>query len=271
MEHYNYVAIVLVYRNVDDLEECIDSIYEKISNSKIIVVNSYYDEESKEKIEQVADDKNCIFINVENKGYSYGNNRGIEYARDHFDFKFIIVSNPDVTISQFEESEIEQFPEYGIIAPKIIARSGRLQNPMTIVRSKLSEYFEYKGFKKNSKLLIAMGISVGKIRRMIAVTTHKKKNNPYQIYAAHGSFVIIAKSTVDKLYPIYDENLFLFAEEGVLAYRAEKAGIKTGQFDAIVINHKEDGSMKLSNLSINDELKKANIYYYENYVLRNKQ
>lgn len=270
MEHYKYVAVVLVYRNVGDLEECINSIYEKIKDSKIIVVNSYYNEASKEKIKQVAINNNCAFINVDNKGYSYGNNRGIEYVREHYDYEYIIVSNPDITIGQFNDAQIEQYPEYGIIAPRIVARFGRLQNPMTIVRSKLSERLEYIGYKNNSKMLIIMGIAIGKIRRTIAVVAHRKNDEPYQIYAAHGSFVIISKSTINILYPIYDENLFLFAEEGVLACRAKQAGVKTGQFDSIVINHKEDGSMKLSSLSLNVELKKANIYYYENYVLGNK-
>lgn len=270
MEHYKYIIIVLVYKNVDDLKECIDSIYKKITFSKIIVVNSYYDEQSKKAIQITAENGNCVFINVENKGYSFGNNRGIEYAREHYNYDYIIVSNPDITIKKFNDKIIDRHPEFGIIAPKIIAASGKLQNPMNVVRSRVSEYLEYQGFKRNSKLLLTVGIGIGKIQRMIAVMKHKKHNNPYIIYAAHGSFVILSRQTVETLYPVYDENVFLFAEEGILAYKAKEAKIRTGQFDTIVINHKEDGSMKLSNLSINDELKKANIYYYENYAANKK-
>lgn len=264
-EYYKYIAVILVYRNTDDLIECINSFHETINDCKIIVVNSYYDEESENEIKTVADEENCIFLNVENKGYSFGNNRGIEYAREHFDYNYIIVSNPDIIINIFDEVAIEANQEYGILAPKIVARTGRLQNPMLVVRSRLSEALEYYGLKHNNKWLIMAGIAIGKIIRTAVVKI--KRTSPYTIYAAHGSFVIMTKDTVDQLYPIYDENLFLFAEEGVLAYRASEAGIKTGQFDQIVINHKEDGSMQLSKLSINDELRKANIYYYEHYVL----
>ncbi len=264
MDNYKYVIIVLVYRNVEDLKECIDSIYKNIFSSKIIVVNSFYDEKSKKKIQEVAERKGCIFINVPNKGYSYGNNRGIEYAKKHFVFDYIIISNPDITIEKFDEETIDSNKDYGIIAPKIVTKSGKLQNPICVYKNRLSEKLIYYGLKKNSKLLFVIGIAITKIMRAITIKIQKKST--YQIFAAHGSFVIITKASIEKLYPVYDENLFLFAEEGVLAYKSARLGIKTGQFNSIIIKHKEDSCMKLSNLSINEELKKANIYYYENYV-----
>lgn len=266
VEHFKYVAIVLVYRNVKDLEECIDSIYRRIPDSKIIVVNAFHDEESKRRIQKAAENGGCIFINIENKGYSYGNNRGIEYARENFSFEYIIISNPDITVGKFDSDMISRHPEYGIIAPRIIAASGRYQNPMGVIRNRLSERLEFIGFEKNNKFLLMAGIGINKLIRKAVVTIHRFDKRPYRIYEAHGSFVIMSNIAIDALYPVYDENLFLFAEEGVLAYKAKKADIKTGQFDEIVIYHKEDGSMKLSNLSLNDEMKKANLYFYKKYV-----
>ncbi len=37
----------------------------------------------------------------------------------------------------------------------------------------------------------------------------------------------------------------------------------------ISVFHKEDGSMNLSNISIQGELAKGNIYYYEHYIGNN--
>ena len=266
MDHYKYVVVVLVYRNVKDLTECIGSVYDKIPNSKIIVVNAFYDEKSREKIQKLALDSDCVFINIENKGYSYGNNRGIEYARKNFNFEYIIISNPDIIIGKFNDDIIRHHSEYGIIAPRIITASGRYQNPMGVIRNKLSEKLEFMGFEKNNKFLLMLGIGINKLIRKVAVMIHQFNKKPYRIYEAHGSFLMMSHTVIDTLYPVYDENMFLFAEEGVLAYKAQKAGIKTGQFDEIIIHHKEDGSMKLSNLSINDEMKKANLYFYKKYV-----
>ena len=94
-----------------------------------------------------------------------------------------------------------------------------------------------------------------------------KNKRYYEIFAAHGSFVIIKKDVINSIFPLYDENLFLFAEEGVLAKKCQQNDIRTVYDSDIVVNHKEDGSMKLADFSINDELSKANIYFYENYIL----
>ncbi len=259
---YKFVVIVLVYRNYKDLIDCIDSVYEKVDDCKIVIVNAYYDEESKQKIQEIANTKKCDFINEINKGYSYGNNRGIEYVRNHYEFEYVIISNPDIVV----EKRISDIPDAEIIAPKIVAASGKNQNPMMIREVKLADYFIYRGIKNNIILLFYGGIALKKITNKLCMFFNK--NNKYiNIFAAHGSFVIIRKNVIECIQPLYDENMFLFAEEGVLAQRCRKEGFCTIYDSEIEINHKEDGCMKLADFSINNELKKANIYYYENYIL----
>ena len=259
---YKFVVIVLVYRNYKDLIDCIDSVYEKVDDCKIVIVNAYYDEESKQKIQEIANTKKCDFINEINKGYSYGNNRGIEYVRNHYEFEYVIISNPDIVV----EKRISDIPDAEIIAPKIVAASGKNQNPMMIREVKLADYFIYRGIKNNIILLFYGGIALKKITNKLCMFFNK--NNKYiNIFAAHGSFVIIRKNVIECIQPLYDENMFLFAEEGVLAQRCRKEGFCTIYDSEIEINHKEDGCMKLADFSINNELKKANIYYYGNYIL----
>lgn len=259
---YKFVVIVLVYRNCIDLIDCIDSIYEKVDDCKIVIVNAYYDEESKQKIQEIANTKNCDFLNEVNKGYSYGNNRGIEYVKKNYEFEYIIISNPDIVV----EKRIANLPDAEIIAPKIIAASGKNQNPMMIREVKLADYFIYRGIKNNISLLYYSGIALKKIVNKFYMLFNK--NSKYiNIFAAHGSFVIIRKNVIECIQPLYDENMFLFAEEGVLAQKCREEGFCTIYDDGIEINHKEDGCMKLADFSINNELKKANIYYYENYVI----
>ncbi len=261
-----FVFVILVYRNYDDLLECIESIKEKVNDYQIIVVNAFYDDESKAVIEKIANDNGCHFINIPNKGYSYGNNRGIEHAQKNIDYEYIVVSNPDIIIKNFDEDILDNNQKFSIIAPMIIARNGKKQNPISAKRNKLKEKMEYKAFTKGKKITFYFAILLGKLGRYFSLFKHLNKNKPYQIYAAHGSFVIFRKSAIETLWPVYDENMFLFGEEGVLAFRAKQKGVITGQFNKIVINHKEDGSMKLSDLHLDNEVAKATIYYYENYV-----
>ncbi len=79
--------------------------------------------------------------------------------------------------------------------------------------------------------------------------------------------MILSKNAIETLgVRIYDEKIFLFAEESVLAYKAHKYGLTTIFDKRIRVDHKEDGSMKLGGIAVNKELSKANIYYYEHYV-----
>ena len=262
---YKYIFIVLVYRNADDLDDCLKSIKQHVKSYKVVVVNSYYDDDSKEKIKNVAKQFDSDFLNIENRGYSYGNNRGIEYANTHYNYEYIVVSNPDITIVKFEDSILNVEFTYDVIAPKIIAADGRPQNPMYVRKPFLSEWLEYKGFKNRSLWLVRAGIFISKLNRAYYLRINSNKNI-YAIYGAHGCFVMLSNNAVEKLFPVYDENMFLFAEEMVLAIKSAKMGLKTCYYDGISIKHKEDGSMKLSNLKMYEELRKSNLYYYEHYI-----
>lgn len=263
MEEFKYVAILLVYKNIDDLIECIESIQREIRFCKIIVVNAFYDEESYVLIKKVAQKNNCDFVNIENRGYSYGNNAGIKFAKEHYMFEYVIISNPDIVVKKFDDSDIS---EYDAIAPKIVTASGKRQNPMIVKENRIAEYFIYWGFKKKKKLLLFVGIGINKIvRTCYQWLMPLKKKDYYPIYAAHGSFVILSINVIDRLETVYDEMQFMFAEESVLAYKMKNNNLYTFYTNKIEVFHKEDGSIKLSDYSVNDEMAKANIYYYEQY------
>lgn len=260
-----FVFVVLAYRNMDDLQELIDSISNRVNNYKIIIVNSFYDEASRKIAEKIALDNYCDFLNIENKGYSYGNNVGIEYAAKKYDFKYLIISNPDIVITEFPINATTLKGD--IIAPCIIARSGKYQNPMIVKRSKEAEWLIYQGFKMKNSFLLYSGIGINKVSREINLKLNSKKKR-YRIYCAHGSFLLLSKKAITRIGSRpYDENMFLFAEESVIAVKAQKCGLTTVYDKRIVVNHKEDGSMKLAGISVNKELSKSNIYYYEHYVM----
>lgn len=262
---YKYIFIILVYRNIKDLEDCIRSIKSNVNSFKIIVVNSYYDEDSKKKCELISFDEHCDFINIENKGYSFGNNRGIEFAVSNYEFDYLVVANPDTEILKFDDKSLNNLV-YDIFAPNIITLRGTHQNPMGISHQKIAPKILYKGLKDNRKLYIYSALFLNKLIRCVRIFFNRIRHiSIYPIYCAHGSFVILSNKAIFELYPVYDENMFLFAEEGVLASKADKIGLKTCFYPHIYIRHKEDGSMKLSDFSINNMLRDANIYYYETY------
>lgn len=263
-ELFKYVFVILVYRNYADLIECVESIKKKVKSHKIIIVNAFYDDFSKNEIERIAEIYDCVFINEPNKGYSHGNNVGISYAKNNFEYDYIVISNPDVVINEFPD----MFSEADIIAPNITVASGKQQNPMYLRYHALSDKLIYLGFKKKTKLYLLMGLGINKCFRLFDKITMTGKDTR-SIYAAHGSFVMLSKHTVDVFNgKPYDEKMFLFAEEMVLAAKAKKENLITRYAPQIKVFHKEDGSMSLGDVSVNNELANGNIYYYENYIKR---
>lgn len=256
------VFVVLTYRNTGDLEDFIERTKTCVKNYQIIIVNSYYDEESSVAFRRISECNNCDFIEVENRGYSYGNNVGIAFARDNYEFDYLIVSNADILIEKFDTTVLDSLPR-GIYGGKITNLKGKAQNPMIVKENSLAERLIYEGFKKEISLLLYMGIALNKLGREIFLA--RPRHNANTVYQLHGSFLIFHHTVIKKWDKVFDENLFLFAEESCLAKRAKKESVLMNYIPQIEVLHKEDGSMIFLGKKVNERLKEANIYFYETY------
>lgn len=269
-QNYDLIFVVLTYRNVKDLEDFITSVKKTIKYKyKIIVVNSYFDNYTLLEIKNVAISNGCDFINVENKGYGYGNNRGIEFAKKNYSFKFLIISNPDIEIIQFPLEILKGF-EYCILAPTIKTLTGKDQNPFYYSRIKFLEWLNYYSYKKNHIFFLYVSIVINKIYREIRLKIDKIiKAKKRRIYACHGSFIIFGYKALRKLGSIFDERMFLFSEENHLARLALKNSVPIYMIPEIKVLHKEDGSMKLEkNKEMIKYMRESFIIYYENWAIR---
>lgn len=264
--YYKHIFVVLVYRNTTDILDFIDSVNEKVPESKIIIINSYYDNESLVKIREIASSYNCDFINVENKGFSYGNNVGVDYAINNYDFDYVTCSNPDVVINSFNDNILDEFPN-SIYGPEITTTDGRKQNPMVIFKNDLIHKLIYYSYTKKIRIFFIFAVAFSKALRLVGRAFYSFKNlNSYQVFQLHGCFIIFSRNYLEKYGLPFDENMFLFGEEGVLAYEAYENGTKLIYTNEIDILHKEDGSMSLFSGNLNNELIKSNIYFYETYL-----
>ena len=259
-----YIFIVLTYKNSEDLVDFISSAKEQMEESyKIIVVNSFCDEESKNKIEEIALTNECVFLNVENKGYGAGNNKGIEYALNNFEFDFIIVSNPDIVIQIFKPNCLAEYlSEPYIIAPDIVCRTKKKQNPATVSNFKLATWLMYRGYKTRNKFVLYSGIALNKFCKLIFKIFCRKS---LPVFQCHGSFVIFNKKAVNILFQVYDENIFMFCEELDLAHKAKQEGVKSVYFPEIHVYHKEDGSINLSDMNVFERERDSFLYCYKKW------
>lgn len=255
---FNIVLVVLVYRNTQDIKDFFS--FNKQPNCKVIVVNSYYDDSTEREFERIAIDNNADFISVPNKGYGAGNNRGIEYALSHYIFDYLIISNADVIIEKLDIQILRKYDDC-IIAPEIINCKNKRQNP--------SMPFKPTIFLENIKRWLCVGnhfkliwlyFAYSRLMKIIYYCIYPFKKN---IFSAHGSFVIIPQKVLERLIPLYNENMFLFNEEEYLGRKANESGILTYYERGIRIFHKEDGSMKIASVNEMERLRQSYIVYYD--------
>lgn len=231
---YDFVFVVLVYRNVTDLEDFFKCF--QLDNSKVIVVNSFYDIKSERQFKCVAQKNSADFISIPNKGYGYGNNRGCEFALRNYRFKYLVISNADIMIQRLSCDLIN---EKCVTAPKIRTLRGKLQNPFMPFYFSLFDKLKYYLFMKEKKQMIFCCCILSRFLRELYLLFFRSG----KIYAAHGAFVILPFDVVNELYPIYNEEMFLFVEEEHLAQMARKKNIDIIYNSQIEVIHKEDGSV----------------------------
>lgn len=257
---YNFVFIVLVYRNTEDLEDFFAHL--NLPKSKVIVVNSYYNDLSEKAFKMIAEKNNADFISVPNKGYGAGNNKGIEHALEHYSFKFLVVSNADIIIKDINLESVEKYGN-AIIAPDIRNKAGKRQNPSCpFFPSRLSSFIRYRLFKGYYTKLIWLMFIWSRLNKIFYYLISNFKNT---VFSAHGAFFIIPHRLLEELVPLFNEQMFLFNEEEHLGMLATSKGIKTYYAKDIHIFHKEDGSMELANINEFERARQSYIVYYEKW------
>ena len=263
--HYDCIFVLLVYVNTEDLKDYIKSLEKFSFSRKIIIVNSYHDDDSMNRARTIALDYDCDFINVKNRGYGAGNNSGIKHAQENYNFDYLIVSNPDMEVAKFDYDYLQSIGHGAVIGPKIITSTGKNQNPFYVDKKRFPRA-EYKFMKERNMFGYYSIIAINKIVKLLFFTKRNLlSQHESKVYAVHGSFIIFHAEALSKLGTVFDENMFLFCEEMALAEEMRIKQIPAFYTDLIEIYHKEDGSMRFLDGSMYDEEVKSNGYVVQKY------
>ena len=269
MKKYDFIYVVVLYKNAKDVEELRESIIRQNRSYRIVLVNNYADEKSLYDIRKLATKFDDVdLVEEENRGYGAGNNVGIEFAVKHYKFDYIIICNSDTVIEKFDVDVLAPPSKSAIYAPEITCKTGKKQNPHWVSYSPLAEKLQYIACKHENVFLDYLAIALLKIPRIIFQKIYSNSEGKI-IYSAHGAFLILSSAAVEKLRPLFDENMFLFYEEVYLANRAKEKGVPTFYVSQIKVFHKEDGSMKLANVNQRRIAHQSVVYYYEHKKVQN--
>lgn len=250
------ISIIIVHYNVlDELLNCIRSVYESLPRVKfeIIVV----DNDEKKVIEKTLKSKfpKVVYIKNKNNGWGGGTNKGLNYAKG----KYIYLLNPDTLFINNALDEVYKFAEEkkdaGIVSSLLFDKKKnpyRLQGTEMLnpINSIFSISFINRFFPNNSisKKFWMKGWNKRKVKEVEVATL---------------SASLIRKSVLIEAGK-FDENFFLYYEEYDLCRRLSKKGYKNYIIPSSKVVHFWESSTSKTG-RINEFIDKSRKYYFKKY------
>ena len=209
------VAIVIVnYNDVDDTVKYVDTISNyNVINRIVVVDNLSTTIGAFETLKKLENEKVKVIQSEKNGGYDYGNNVGVKYLDSLGEkYDYIIVSNPDISVS--EEAivncinKLEKDDKIAVIAPRMFNKDDK-----PIRRSSWKMRTFWLDVVHSTRVLELLFY---KVLRGGEYLEKDYQNEMLEVEAISGAFFII-KNKVLREIGLLDENVFLFYEEDILA------------------------------------------------------
>jgi len=251
--YYELVFVVLVYRNIDVLRQFFSTLTLSCGY-RVIVVNSFFNQETEDACRALSDEYDADFISVPNKGFGAGNNRGCSYVMDHYRYRFLILSNSDVIIRDIS-CLMQMEEQMAVYAADVRMENGHRQNPHLPFKVGLYLKLLDLSYKWKSNVLMNVAFAFNRVlRELVLVWTKMNGGRIIRIFSAHGSFIVMTYQASQVLNPIFHEGMFLYNEELYLAHRCRMLRIPVYYVPRLKIIHMEGASStKQSNAWKNHE------------------
>ena len=257
-------VIIVNYNDIQSTIEYVNKIKKYNIIDKIVVVDNLSTTEGAlERLKELENEKVYVIQSDKNGGYNYGNNYGIKFLeKKNEQYDYFVISNPDIDI---EEKAIENSlkvlknnKEVAIVAPRMLNK-------------------DKKPIRRSAWKLRTFGLDVIHSTRFLEILFYKKlrageysqkdyEKNELEVDAISGSFFII-KNDVLKEIGLFDENVFLFYEEDILAKILKDKKYKTISLNSESFIHYESQTIGKTFNYYNKvrKLYKSKMYYQTKY------
>jgi GT2 family glycosyltransferase len=245
---YELVFVVLVYKNVEVLQQFFASLILPY-NYRVIVVNSFCNQETEEACRALSNKYEADFIPVPNKGFGAGNNVGCRYAMEHYQYRFLILSNSDIIIRDINFL-CQMDEKKAVYAADVRMENGHRQNPHLPFKVGLYLKLLDLSYLWKSNVLMNVAFAFNRIlRELVVIWTKMNGDRKVKVFSAHGSFIILTCQASQALSPIFHEEMFLYNEELYLAYRCRQLQIPIYYVPKLKVIHLEGASSNIQSNS----------------------
>lgn len=256
--------IILNYNSSNDTIRYVNKIKEFNCIDTIVVVDNLSTEPNcMEKLEELKSEKTHVIRSEKNGGYSYGNNYGIRYLDNlNEKYDYIIISNPDIDIEENTIvhclNELESNKKMAVIAPRMYDKNGKpirrsswkIRTPIIdmVNSTRVNQFLFNKVFKSGE------------------YSAKEFEKDKLKVEAVSGAFFII-KYDILKKCDFFDENVFLFYEEDILASKIKRMGYEECSLNSEKFIHYESQSINkaLNYFNKMKRMQKSKMYYQKTY------
>ena len=201
----------------------------------ILVVDNCSTDDSLKRLIQLNSDKIHVISTNKNGGYGAGNNFSLRYLYKYYQSKYVLQCNPDVIISEKTVMKLENFllehDEYTMVAPFMLDKN-RKKLPNT-------------AFKVPSLKQYILGLDIFFSKYCDLNSYHDiihDNSSIKDVDALSGSLFMVNLPKMIK-YGMYDEQVFLYCEEVILAMKLKNNGQKVALLPQEVFIHNHSVSI----------------------------
>jgi N-acetylglucosaminyl-diphospho-decaprenol L-rhamnosyltransferase len=209
-------CVILNYNDSESTIRLINSIKDYEELDFLIVVDNKSTDDSFETLSKYSNEKIKVLTTNRNGGYGYGNNYGIKYAYNNLNATHILISNPDVEFSnrcvRAMKTAFIEHDECSIVAPAVY-------NKGKVVAWKIPSLFWDIGYAT------FVFRKLFKSKKEYPKNYFNNKKSCYVDVVSGSLLMVDAKVMME--YGMYDEEMFLYNEEKVLATKMKKSGYKS--------------------------------------------
>lgn len=264
-------VVILNYNDYANTRQCVLHLRSLKLINYIVVVDNCSSDDSYEKLSHLKHEIDGWFLlrTEANKGYGYGNNRGIAFLRENTDTDIVCISNPDVEFDDdFVKCIIEDFDnnhDIGLISGIQMTPEGEISP---------NAFWQRKIFKGEIEFMLR---SLTIVRRFV----HSQKRKEFIIKALEAKKNIIDVpvlsgclffASIDVMYKIgyFDENTFLYYEEDILSEKMHRSGFKVCIDPRVRFLHIGGGSTKnvMDNAKMFEISCNSYLYFADHYMLK---
>lgn len=257
---YDISIIIPNFNTKEYLLQCIEGIYtfHIDLNMEIIVIDDNSSDGSAEAVKKAFPDV-MVIENIENKGYCYSNNRGIEAVSGRY---FVLLNSDVIFIEPVLDKMIdfmEKTGDAGFTGIKLLNEDRSLQfSCRSFPNIKFSAIYSFlPGFiARKSK----------SYRQYFMLDMDYEKTQMVEMAAA--TCCIVRPSVIDTI-GMMDERYFMYAGDTEWFFRAKKAGYNFYYLPLVKIVHLGSQSISLTNKKIIREYQRGIKIFYKEHIERN--